>query len=124
MIYLIDGFVELSMKHDRHSLNPCTIILEHILYPENLFCNSGLLTSGLIPSMRHAINSLMADEMVVLPASATVYVQAAEIRVSKVSGVDMTPSNQYRWHSSHLAGTACTHALSLWCKVEASLSSQ
>lgn len=54
--------------------------------------------------MRHAIQTLMTDNMVVLPASATIYVQAVEIRVSDVCGVDMSPSNQYRWHPSHLAG--------------------
>ena len=71
--------------------------------------NAGLLTSGLIPSVRHAIQNLMADEMIILPAAATVFVQAAEIRIADVCGVDLSPSNQYRWHPSHLAG------ISLFC---------
>lgn len=54
--------------------------------------------------MRHALQNLVADDVIVLPASATVIVQAAEIRNQDVCGVDMTPVNQYRWHPSHLAG--------------------
>lgn len=65
---------------------------------------AGLLTSGLLPCMRHAIQNLMTDDMVVLPAAATVYVQAVEIRISNVCGVDLSPTNQHRWHPSHLSG--------------------
>ena len=66
--------------------------------------SAGLLTSGIIPSMRHAVQNLMADDMIVLPATATVFVQAVEIRFDDVCGVNMTPANQYRWHPTHLAG--------------------
>ena len=73
-----------------------------IVYKERI--DAGLLTSGLVPSVRHAVQNLMADDMVVLPAAATVFVQAAEIRISDVCDIDMSPSNQFRWHPSHLAG--------------------
>lgn len=68
-------------------------------------CCAGLLTSGIIPSIRHCVQNLMTADMVILPAAATVYIQAAEIRIADVCGVDMTPTNQYRWHPSHLAGS-------------------
>jgi len=42
--------------------------------------------------------------MLLLPASATVHVQAAEIRTGEVCGVDMTPVNQHRWHPGYLSG--------------------
>lgn len=54
--------------------------------------------------MRHAIQNLMADGMIVLPAAATVYVQAVEARTANVSGVDMSPVNQCRWHPAYLSG--------------------
>jgi len=54
--------------------------------------------------MRHAVQNLMADDMLLLPASATVHVQAAEIRTGEVCGVDMTPVNQHRWHPGYLSG--------------------
>jgi hypothetical protein len=74
------------------------------IYAARRAWGAGLLTSGLIPCMRHAIQNLMADDMLLLPASATVYVQAVEIRTGEVCGVDMSPVNQHRWHPGYLAG--------------------
>lgn len=54
--------------------------------------------------MRHAIQHLMADGMVVLPAAATVYVQAVEARTTEVAGIDMSAANQCRWHPAYLCG--------------------
>lgn len=40
-----------------------------------LLASAGLLTSGVLPAMRHCMQHLLADDAVLLPASATVYVQ-------------------------------------------------
>ena len=39
-----------------------------------------------------------------LPASATVYMQAVELRTGDVCGLDMSAANLYRWHPAYAAG--------------------
>lgn len=68
---------------------------------------AGLLTSGIIPSMRHALGSLLTTDAVLLPASATVYVQAVELRSRDVCGLDMSAANLYRWYPAYTAGKLC-----------------
>ena len=46
----------------------------------------------------------MMDDMIVVPASATVYLQAAECRTTKVCGVDVSAGNRYRWTPACTAG--------------------
>ena len=75
-------------------------------FSQSLLRNVGLLTSGLIPSMRHAIQNLMTEEMIVLPAAATVYVQAAEVRAKQVCGIDMAPLDCHRSHPAYLSGAS------------------
>ena len=53
--------------------------LTHILAP------AGLLSSGLIPAVSHAMHNLMTSDAIVLPASATVFVQA---RISGLGGTN------------------------------------
>ena len=65
---------------------------------------AGLLTSGILPAMRHCIQNLMADDMVVLPAAATVYCQAAEARTGAVCGFDLSAADRYRWLPAHTSG--------------------
>lgn len=65
---------------------------------------AGLLTSGLIPSVRHALGSLLTTDAILLPASATLYCQAVEFRTGEVCGLDMSAANQYRWHPAYAAG--------------------
>jgi len=36
---------------------------------------AGLLTSGIVPAMRHCLQSILTDDAILIPASATVYVQ-------------------------------------------------
>ena len=36
---------------------------------------AGLLSSGLIPAVRHSLHNLLTADAIVLPASATVFVQ-------------------------------------------------
>jgi type III protein arginine methyltransferase len=66
--------------------------------------DEGLLTSGIIPAVRHALGSLTTHEAIVLPASATVYMQAVEVRTTDVCGLDMSAANLYRWHPSYATG--------------------
>jgi hypothetical protein len=56
--------------------------------------------------MRHCIQNLMTDDMIVLPAAATVYCQAVEARTSTVCGFDLSSANRYRWHPAHTSGAA------------------
>ncbi|KAK9836263.1 hypothetical protein WJX81_000365 [Elliptochloris bilobata] len=67
--------------------------------------DDGLLTSGILPAMRHCIQNLMADDMILLPAAATVYCHAAEARTGAVCGFDMSAADRYRWHPAHTSGT-------------------
>jgi hypothetical protein len=84
--------------------NPSTGCLIHAAH----FRLAGLLTSGIVPAMHHCLHSIMADDAVLLPASATVYVQAAEIRTNRVCGFDMSAVNRYRWTPAFAAGVPCT----------------
>ena len=38
---------------------------------------AGLLTSGIVPAMRHCLQSILTDDTIMIPASATVFVQVA-----------------------------------------------
>ena len=40
---------------------------------------AGLLTSGLIPAVRHALHNLLTHDAIVMPSSATVFVQARNV---------------------------------------------
>jgi len=64
----------------------------------------GLLTSGIIPCVRHALDTLLTGDARLLPASATVYMQAVELRSREVCGLDMSAVNLYRWHPAYAAG--------------------
>lgn len=65
---------------------------------------AGLLTSGLVPAVSHALASLATIDALVLPASATVFVQAVEVRTNSVCGLDLSAANLYRWHPAYAAG--------------------
>lgn len=67
---------------------------------------SGLLTSGIIPAIRHALTSLTTTDAIVLPASATVCVQAVELRTTSVCGFDMSQANLYRHHPTFGGGAS------------------
>eukprot|EP00884_Botryococcus_braunii_P006992 jgi/Botrbrau1/16294/Bobra.0066s0063.1 len=73
--------------------------------------DEGLLSSGLIPVVRHCVQKLMADDMVVIPMAATVYVQAVQARTGKVCGFDMTPINLHRWHPAYTAESSARKTL-------------
>jgi protein arginine N-methyltransferase 7 len=65
----------------------------------------GLLSAGLIPACRHALAKLMLPDALVLPAAATVYAQAVQLRVDSVCGFDVSATNAYRWEPAHASGT-------------------
>ncbi|KAK9815442.1 hypothetical protein WJX72_003717 [[Myrmecia] bisecta] len=67
--------------------------------------DDGLLSSGIIPAVRHALDNLLASECIVLPASATVYVQAVEFPDREVCGLKMGAINRHRWHPAYTSGT-------------------
>ena len=48
----------------------------HVGTGQGVHHSAGLLTSGILPAMRHCCEHLLADDAVLIPASATVYVQA------------------------------------------------
>ena len=65
----------------------------------------GLLSAGLIPACRHALAKLMLPDALVVPAAATVYAQAVQLRVESVCGFDVSAVNLYRWEPAHASGT-------------------
>ena len=40
--------------------------------------HAGLLTSGIIPAMRHSLQDILTDSAMLIPAAATVYVQVLQ----------------------------------------------
>ncbi|KAL4424877.1 hypothetical protein ABPG77_002100 [Micractinium sp. CCAP 211/92] len=91
---------DLKLKEDVPIV--CNLLIANIL-------DEGLLTSGLIPSVRHALGSLLTTDAILLPSSATVYCQAVELRTREVAGLDMSAANQYRWHPAYAAGVPLAH---------------
>ena len=39
---------------------------------------AGLLTSGVLPAMRHCLQNILTDDAILIPAAATVYVQVLQ----------------------------------------------
>jgi len=66
--------------------------------------DDGLLSAGIIPACSHALAKLALPDAIVLPASATVYVQAVELRVTRVCHFDVSAINLHRWEPSHSSG--------------------
>jgi len=75
----------------------CNLLLCDIL-------DDGLLTSGLIPAAKHALSELMTDQAVVIPCSATVYVQAGQVQNTEVCGFDVSCMNRHRWMPAFASG--------------------
>ncbi|BDA48465.1 Protein arginine N-methyltransferase 7 [Coccomyxa sp. Obi] len=66
--------------------------------------DEGLLTSGIIPAVRHCMHNILADDAILLPAAATVYMQAAEVRTGTVCGIDMGAVDRHRWTPAFTTG--------------------
>lgn len=56
----------------------------------------GLLTSGIIPAFRHCLDHILIHDPILIPSSATVFVQAIELRTDSVCGLDLSACDQYR----------------------------
>ncbi|KFM29158.1 Protein arginine N-methyltransferase 7 [Auxenochlorella protothecoides] len=68
-----------------------------------LLLDEGLLSSGLIPSVQHVLSTLATADALVLPASATVWVQAVEVATGRVAGLNMQAADARRWAPAYLA---------------------
>lgn len=75
----------------------CNLLIANVM-------EEGLLTSGLLPCMNHALGSLLTTDAILMPSSATVYMQAVELRTTDVCGLDMSAANLYRWRPAYAAG--------------------
>jgi len=77
------GTVVNASFHSKFNSNATSVFLKFILakYLTSPRILAGLLSSGLIPAVSHALHSLMTSDSIVLPASATVFVQVLFARV-------------------------------------------
>ena len=70
--------------------------------------DDGLLSSGMIPAVKHALNNLLLPDAIVMPSSATLYAQAVEIRTPSVDGLDLSAIDSYRFHPTYACGVDFT----------------
>ena len=54
--------------------------------------------------MSHACANLVTDDVMLLPAAATVYMQAVEVRTRDTCGFNMSMADQHRWTPAFTAG--------------------
>lgn len=66
--------------------------------------DDGLLSSGIVPAMRHALDNLLLPDAIVVPSSATMYAQAVEMRTPAFDGLSLDAIDGYRWHPTYLSG--------------------
>ncbi|KAK3261796.1 hypothetical protein CYMTET_29312, partial [Cymbomonas tetramitiformis] len=66
--------------------------------------DDGLLTSGVVPALQHALHHLLLPDAIVMPAAVTVYMQAVELRTRDVCGFDVSAMNLHRWHPAYSTG--------------------
>jgi len=66
--------------------------------------DDGLLSSGIIPTMRHALDQLLLPDAIVMPSSATLYAQAVDIRTPAFDGITLGAIDNYRWHPTYTHG--------------------
>lgn len=73
----------------------CNLLVANIMDKE-------ILSSGIVPAIHHCMNELLIPNAIIMPASATVYAQAIELRITEVAGMDLSASNLYRWCQNHV----------------------
>ncbi|GHP04547.1 hypothetical protein PPROV_000330100 [Pycnococcus provasolii] len=66
--------------------------------------DEGLLTSGLLPAVTHALDNLAIQDPVVIPSSVTVFAQAVQIKTPECCGFDVSAVDRHRWHPSYACG--------------------
>ena len=54
--------------------------------------HAGLLTSGIVPAMRHCLQDILTDDAMLIPAAATVYVQVLQPVHTSLSSQPQVPS--------------------------------
>lgn len=60
--------------------------------------DDGLLTSGIIPAVSHALNHLALTDALVVPAAISVRVQAVQVEAAKAPcGITLAALDRYRW---------------------------
>ena len=70
--------------------------------------DDGLLSSGMIPAVKHALDQLLLPDAIVMPSSATLYAQAVEIRTPSIDGLDLSAIDSYRFHPTYACGVDFT----------------
>jgi len=75
----------------------CNLLVADVL-------EDGLLSAGLIPAVRHALQSLCLPDAIVLPSSVAVFAQPLELRCESVRGYDVSACNLWRWEAGHSSG--------------------
>ena len=73
----------------------------------------GLIGEGALHILAAAQHKLMAKGHRLVPAGATVYCQAIQMRVEEVMGLDMQTHNRYRWRRDY-EGLELTQCRELW----------
>jgi type III protein arginine methyltransferase len=59
---------------------------------------SGLLTSGLLPALRHTQQQLLTADAIIIPSAVTVYAQAVQATTHlHPDGVDLSALDPLRW---------------------------
>lgn len=66
--------------------------------------DDGLLSSGLIPAVRHALDKLLLPDAIMMPSSATLFAQAVDMRTPSFDGINLSAIDGYRWHPTYLSG--------------------
>lgn len=66
--------------------------------------DDGLLSSGMIPAVRHALDKLLLPDAIMIPSSATMYAQAIDMRTPSFDGITLSAIDAYRWHPTYMAG--------------------
>jgi hypothetical protein len=87
---------------DLYGTDKCNEILCNLLVADVL--EDGLLSAGLIPAVRHALQSLCLPDAIVLPSSVAVFAQPLELRWESVRGYDVSACNLWRWEAGHSSG--------------------
>ena len=96
--FLKNGFsdrIQLSQKDSKKMKVPDDMPQKaHILISETI--DHSLLGEGFLESLMHARAHLMVDDPTIIPASATVYATALELRTDEVSGFNLSALNLFR----------------------------
>ena len=106
-VLLANGFTDEQVKVVYKRPTDLALLSDVPIACNLLVCDildDGLLTSGIIPAARHALDNLMIDKPIAIPCSATLYVQAGEVYTEDVCGFDLSVMNRHRWMPAFASG--------------------